>query len=163
MQKLVSVCLCLSIANWVLYKRDLEGDNYCLKFIVKFRKKNCIFFFFYFLLCNFLVRTQWCFRKKIQNLFAHNNMPSKVAHNPTSFWYSKFLLCETETGLYSENFSALKLSNFAGWRNSLEFLWCRYNSIPLHSTQLSILRFNLIVTSNLKTSYVLLACRCPTV
>ena len=32
------------------------------------------------------------------------------------------------------------MSNFAGWKNSLEFLWCRYNSIPLHSTQLPILR-----------------------
>ena len=28
----------LSIANWVLYKRDLDGENYCFKFIVKFRK-----------------------------------------------------------------------------------------------------------------------------
>ena len=33
----------------------------------------------------------------------------------------------------------MKLSNFAGWKNSLEFLWCRYNSIPLYGTQLSIL------------------------
>ena len=40
------------------------------------------------------------------------------------------------------NFS-LKLSNFVGWKNSLEFpwefLWCSYNSIPLCGTQLSIL------------------------
>ena len=34
---------------------------------------------------------------------------------------------------------SLKLSNFAGWKNSLEFLWCRYNNILLCGTQLSIL------------------------
>ena len=34
-----------------------------------------------------------------------------------------FILCNI--------FSSLKLSNFAGWNNSLEFLWCRYSSILL--------------------------------
>ena len=53
------------------------------------------------------------------------------------------LLCETETVLKSEISSSLKLSNIAGWKNSLEFLWCRYNSIPLCGTQLSILRLDL--------------------
>ena len=42
--------------------------------------------------------------------------------------------------LQSEIFSSLKFSNFAGWKNSLEFLWWRYNSIPLCGTQLYILR-----------------------
>ena len=28
-------------------------------------------------------------------------------------------------------FSSLKFSNFAWWKNSLEYLWCRYNSLPL--------------------------------
>ena len=58
----------------------------------------------------------------------------------TSFQSSKFLLCETETVLKSEFFSSLKLSNFARWKNILESLWCRYNSIPLCGTQLSILK-----------------------
>ena len=33
------------------------------------------------------------------------------------------------------------MSNLAGWKNILESLWCRYNSVPLRGTQLSILRF----------------------
>ena len=70
------------------------------------------------------------FKKK--NYFCR---PKKVARNPTR------LLCETETVLKSEIFPSLKLSNFAGWKNILESLWCRYNSIPLRGTQLSILRF----------------------
>ena len=40
---------------------------------------------------------------------------------------------------YSEISSSLNLSNFAGWKNSLEFLWCRFNSIPLRSTPSLIL------------------------
>ena len=31
---------------------------------------------------------------------------------------------------YSEISSSLNLSNFAGWKNSLEFLWCRYRGSP---------------------------------
>ena len=61
------------------------------------------------------------------------------------FQSSKFLLCETETVLKSEIFSSLKLSNFAGWKNILESLWCRYNSIPLRSTQSLILGFRPII------------------
>ena len=58
----------------------------------------------------------------------------------TSFQTSKFLPFETEKVWKSEMFSSLKLSNFAGWKNSLKFLWRRYNSIPLCGTQLPILR-----------------------
>ena len=50
------------------------------------------------------------------------------------------MLCATETVLWSE-ISSFKLSNFAGWKNSLEFQWCWYNSIPLYSTQLPILKY----------------------
>ena len=32
------------IANWVLYKRGLDGDNSFLKFIIKFRKIYIIIF-----------------------------------------------------------------------------------------------------------------------
>ena len=46
----------LSIGNWVLYNRSLDGDDSYLKFIIKFREKK-IMCFFYFILCNFLVRT----------------------------------------------------------------------------------------------------------
>jgi hypothetical protein len=34
----------LSIMNWVLYKRDLDGENYGFKFMVKFRKLKWYFF-----------------------------------------------------------------------------------------------------------------------
>ena len=35
----------------------------------------------------------------------------------------------------------MKLSHFARSKNSLEFLWCRYNSILLNSTKLPIIRW----------------------
>ena len=46
----------LSIANWVLYNRDLDDENHCFKFIIKFRKCK-LYIIFYFILCIFLVRT----------------------------------------------------------------------------------------------------------
>ena len=85
------------------------------------------------------------FKKILTFFFVPQNiekLPWKVAHNPTrttSFQPSKFFLCETETILNSEIFSSLKLSNFAGWKNGLEFLWCMYNSTPLRSTPSLIL------------------------
>ena len=39
----------LSIANWVLYKRDLDGENYCFEFIVKFRKWKVYLFLLHFM------------------------------------------------------------------------------------------------------------------
>ena len=68
-------------------------------------------------------------------------MPSKVAHNPTRptvFSPASFALCNWDSFIV---WKSLKLSNFAGWKNSLEFLGCRYNSIPIYSTQLPILSY----------------------
>ena len=52
-------CLTLSIGDWVLYKRGLDGDNSYLIL----EKENYIFFDF--ILCNFLVRMLRCFYAKI--------------------------------------------------------------------------------------------------
>ena len=54
----------LSIANWVLYKRDSKGDNFFLQFTIIFVKK-CIHIFCYnFILFNFLVQTCLQYFKK---------------------------------------------------------------------------------------------------
>ena len=60
------------------------------------------------------------FLKNYKKNFAPQNikkLPSKVAHNPTRprvFSPASIWLCGTETVLYSEIVSSLKLSNFAG-------------------------------------------------
>ena len=67
-------------------------------------------------------------------------LPSKVAHNPTRqpvFSPASFCFVNLRQ-FYSLKFSHL-WSCHSRMKNSLEFLWCRCNSIPLYSTQLTIL------------------------
>ena len=68
-------------------------------------------------------------------------------------WPQKLLIIPLDQQFYMlfKIFSSLKLSNFAEWKNNLDLLWSRYKSIPLHSTQLPILRLELY---NVLSSYL---------
>ena len=68
-------------------------------------------------------------------------LPSKVAHNPTRLTvFSPTIFCFVKLRqFYSLKFSHLWSSQTLQ-DESLEFLWCGYNSIPPYSTQLPILR-----------------------
>ena len=112
---------------------------------------------------------QWRFLFKIHNLFCppkHKKLPSKAAQNPprpTVFSSASFCFVQLETVLLVTErtqycvyggFQQMK-GNFANWDSFivwnflifevvklcriLQFLWCKYKSIPLCGTQLSIL------------------------
>ena len=102
-------------------------------------------------------------KKKGTHKISENNWVLYKRGLDTDDSYLKFIVKFRKTNLYftiflnNQNFSCpwdsfivwnvlifevvklCKLSNFAGWKNCLEFLWCRYNSILLYTTQLPIL------------------------
>ena len=117
-------CVSLSIGDWVLYKRGVDGDNSYLKFLSNFRKRKKKSFFQLRFLCNFLVRTlRYIWKKKFFCPPKHKkNSPQKLLIVPQDHQFSVqqvFALWNCDI-LKSEIFSSLKLSNFAGWNNSLE-------------------------------------------
>ena len=103
------------------------------------------------MLSNFLVRTLRYFLEKISPKKHKKKSLQKLLIIPLDHQFSVqqvFALWNWDS-FKVWNVSFLKLSNFPGWKNSLEFLWCRYNSIPLCGTQLSILRVEAIMYQQL--------------